>query len=207
MVTRRAHLLEFAVLGLLHDAPAHGYELRRQLNEALGSFRALSYGTLYPALRSLLTQGLIRQDEGSVTTPGRRPRIVYALTETGQSRFSELAAAADASAWEDDDFDVRVHFFARTEREVRLRILEGRRQRLEEKARRADRRRARADPWSTALHDREADSLDHEMRWLTRLIDAEHHTPGERGPGEPARRAATTDAPTPPDPGSAETTR
>lgn len=201
MVTRRAHLLEFAVLGLLHDAPAHGYELRRQLNEALGPFRALSYGTLYPALRSLLQQGLIRQDEGSVTTPGRRPRIVYALTPTGQARFSELAAAADTSAWEDDDFDVRVHFFARTEREVRLRILEGRRQRLEEQARRASRRRARADRWSTALHDREADSLDHEMRWLSRLIDAERHTTQDG-----AHRAAPTERATPPRPRPAEPT-
>jgi hypothetical protein len=44
----RTAVLEFAVLGLLHRAPMHGYELSKQLNMLLGTFRALSYGTLYP---------------------------------------------------------------------------------------------------------------------------------------------------------------
>ncbi len=50
-MTRRQQLLDFAILGLLHDAPMHGYELRKHLNLTMGVFRALSYGTLYPALR------------------------------------------------------------------------------------------------------------------------------------------------------------
>jgi DNA-binding PadR family transcriptional regulator len=44
----RTAVLEFAVLGLLHRTPMHGYELSKQLNMLLGTFRALSYGTLYP---------------------------------------------------------------------------------------------------------------------------------------------------------------
>ncbi|MDN5791335.1 MAG: PadR family transcriptional regulator, partial [Micrococcales bacterium] len=39
--SRRAALLEFAILGLLHDGPLHGYELRKRLTTALGIFRAL----------------------------------------------------------------------------------------------------------------------------------------------------------------------
>ena len=31
----------------------HGYELRKRLNPVLGSFRALSYGSLYPACATL----------------------------------------------------------------------------------------------------------------------------------------------------------
>ena len=46
-------MLEFAVLGLLHEDPLHGYELRRQLSAQLGAFRTLSYGSLYPALQRL----------------------------------------------------------------------------------------------------------------------------------------------------------
>ena len=49
--TSRAALLEFAILGLLHDGALHGYELRKRLTTALGIFPALSYGSLYPALR------------------------------------------------------------------------------------------------------------------------------------------------------------
>jgi DNA-binding PadR family transcriptional regulator len=45
-MSRRSGLLDLAVLGLLHESPMHGYELRKRLNAVLGSFRELSYGTL-----------------------------------------------------------------------------------------------------------------------------------------------------------------
>ena len=133
MVTRRARLLEFAVLGLLHEGPTHGYDLRRRLNTALGPFRALSYGTLYPALKGLLDRGLIAQASDPVAPGSKRPRVVYELTAGGKEHFADLVARTDASAWDDDGFDVRFAFFARTEQDVRLRILEGRRSRLEER--------------------------------------------------------------------------
>ena len=41
-MAKRSGVLEFAVLGLLHEAPMHGYELRKRLNLVLGSFRAFS---------------------------------------------------------------------------------------------------------------------------------------------------------------------
>ena len=47
-MAKRADVLEFAVLGLLQDNPMHGYELRKRLNGVLGTFRAISYGSLYP---------------------------------------------------------------------------------------------------------------------------------------------------------------
>ena len=59
--TRRSAVLEFAILGLLQDAPMHGYELRKRLNAVMGTFRAISYGSLYPALKDLLDRGLIAE--------------------------------------------------------------------------------------------------------------------------------------------------
>src|SRR5688500_19057422 len=53
----QGRVLELAVLGSLHETPLHGYELRKRLNALLGMFRAFSYGSLYPCLRSLLAQG------------------------------------------------------------------------------------------------------------------------------------------------------
>ena len=52
-------MLELAVLGLLYEAPVHGYELRKQLSVRLGGLRVISYGSLYPALRRLLRAGLV----------------------------------------------------------------------------------------------------------------------------------------------------
>ena len=47
-MSKRTDVLELAVLGLLHDSPMHGYELRKRLTALLGWGRSLSYGSLYP---------------------------------------------------------------------------------------------------------------------------------------------------------------
>ena len=185
MVSRRAHLLEFAVLGLLHEGPTHGYDLRRRLDAALGPFRALSYGTLYPSLKSLVGRGLIAEAADSAST-GKRARVVYELTAAGKEHFADLVARTDTSAYDDDGFDVRFAFFARTEREVRLRILEGRRSRLEERldnVRQASTvRRERMDAYTAALQQHGEDTTEREVRWLTELIDAERRHPTDPGP-------------------------
>jgi len=173
--------LEFAILGLLHDAPMHGYHLRKRLNAALGAFRALSYGTLYPALRELVDKGWIAPSELALgpapTTGSRRGRIVYELTAKGKEQFQSLLRETDPSTWEDDTFDVHFTFFARTEAAVRLRILEGRRGRLEERLAvfRAARQsgRERMDPYATELQQHGLDSAEREVRWLSELITAE----------------------------------
>ena len=180
-MTRRADVLELAILGLLHDTPLHGYELRKRLNAVLGAFRALSYGTLYPALKSLLAQGLIRElaaDDG--TTPalaGRRARIVYELTADGKERFQTLIHSPGPSAWEDETFDVHFAFFARTDAASRMQVLEGRRTRLQERLdgvrQSMTRTRERLDSYTLELQKHGQESVEREVRWLTELIDSE----------------------------------
>ncbi|GAA3601881.1 PadR family transcriptional regulator [Marihabitans asiaticum] len=190
MVARRRQLLDFAVLGLLHESPMHGYELRRRLNAALGAFRALSFGTLYPCLKDLLANEWIVEDASAPAPAGRRPRITYAITDAGRREFDSRARLADPAAWDDDGFDVRVAFFSRTDRDVRLRILEGRRSRLEERLqtmREASlRSRERMDSWTAALQRHGEEATEREVRWLTELIDAEHRPPGPPPPTDGA---------------------
>ena len=92
-MAKRTHVLQFAVLGLLHEGPLHGYELRKRLNGVLGTFRAISYGSLYPCLRDMLKAGLIAEDgpadAGAPALTGRRARIVYKITAEGKDRFQE----------------------------------------------------------------------------------------------------------------------
>src|SRR4051812_5852217 len=55
-------MIELAILGLLQEAPMHGYELRKELATKLGTIRAaISYGTLYPTLKRLLVAGWISE--------------------------------------------------------------------------------------------------------------------------------------------------
>ena len=123
-------MLELAILGLLNEAPVHGYELRKQLGLRLGGFRVFSYGSLYPALRRLTRAGLIvegsgtRPAGGGLVAPGRR---VYQITAEGKERLTELLSDSGRQCWDDDGFGVHLAFFSRTPAEARMRILEGRR--------------------------------------------------------------------------------
>jgi DNA-binding PadR family transcriptional regulator len=136
-VAKRTDVLELAVLGLLQESPLHGYELRKRLSTVLGSMRALSYGSLYPCLKGLLAAGLITEDTSAApadgTGSGRRSKIVYKLTAEGKEHLQDLLAESGPSAWEDDNFGVHFAFFGSTTAETRIRILEGRRSRLEER--------------------------------------------------------------------------
>jgi DNA-binding PadR family transcriptional regulator len=190
-------VLELAVLGLLHEAPLHGYELRQRLKATLGTFRAFSYGSLYPTLRTMREKGWICEDEGDATVvagapplTGRRGKVVYKLTAEGKERFQELLAEAGPSSWEDETFGVHFAFFSQTDPEVRVRILEGRRSRLEERREgvRAGlaRTRSRLDRYTLQLQEHGLESVEREVRWLTELIESERRDSPPAPPAPPA---------------------
>lgn len=173
-VSKRSGVLEMAVLGLLHESPLHGYELRKRLNSMLGTFRAFSYGSLYPCLKELLAAGYASVEDGPV---GSRSRIVYTLTAEGKEHLQDLLAEGGPSAWEDENFGVHFAFFSQTDADVRLRILEGRRSRLEEKRESVRttlaRTRERVDSYTLELQRHGLESVEREVRWLTELIETE----------------------------------
>jgi DNA-binding PadR family transcriptional regulator len=203
----RSGVLEFAVLGLLHRTPMHGYELSKQLNSLLGAFRALSYGTLYPCLNKLHEEGLIAKEDGA-SAPGRgggplasaprsravargaaaarvgatkgRSKIVYRLTAEGKERLQDLLTESGPAAWEDEEFGVHFAFFGQTRADIRLRILEGRRSRLEERVegvRAALARTAeRVDSYTLELQRHGLESVEREVRWLNELIASERRS-------------------------------
>ncbi len=172
-------MLEIAVLGLLNESPMHGYELRKRLAVLLGAFRAFSYGSLYPTLRRLSEAGWITEehDETAPATRSRRARRVYRLTADGKEHLAELLAEVGPEAFDDEGFGARLAFFAQTRSDVRLRILEGRRRRLEERREgmRAAlaRTRERLDRYTLQLQEHGLESADREVRWLTELIENE----------------------------------
>jgi DNA-binding PadR family transcriptional regulator len=181
----RTAVLEFAVLGLLHRAPMHGYELSKQLNMLLGTFRALSYGTLYPCLNKLYAEGLIakeddRPDAAIRPRPAGRSKIVYRLTAEGKERLQDLLGESGPGEWEDDEFGVHFAFFGQTRADIRLRILEGRRSRLEDRmegVRAALARTAeRVDSYTLELQRHGLESVEREVRWLNELIASERRS-------------------------------
>lgn len=197
-------MLEFAILGLLQEDSLHGYELRKQLGVRLGGVRAVSYGSLYPALRRLTRAGLIAEASGgaSATTAGtsgwprrgRRERKVYRITAEGKERFAEIIADAGPQAWDDGSFGVHLAFFSRTPAETRIRILEGRRRTVEERREGLrtvlGRTGEQIDRYTRELHRLGLDSTEREVRWLNELIATERaeqsgdDPPPAGGPGQ-----------------------
>ena len=176
-MAKRSDVLELAVLGLLHEAPMHGYELRKRLSATLGALRAFSYGSLYPCLKGLAAQGFVTEQAEDPGTTGKRSRIVYQLTADGKEHFATLLDESGPSAWDDEGFGVHFAFFGRTDAATRLRILEGRRSRLEERMAgfrgAVTRGRERVDSYTLALHQHGLESVEREVRWLSELIDDE----------------------------------
>jgi hypothetical protein len=85
-------------------------------------------------------------------------------------------------------FGVRFAFFGKTDAAVRLRILEGRRGRLEERREKVraalTRTRERFDSYTLELQRHGLESVEREVRWLSELIETERarapappHTP------------------------------
>ncbi|GAB3492805.1 PadR family transcriptional regulator [Nocardiopsis coralliicola] len=176
MAGNGARMLEAAVLAHLSGAPMHGYELRKRLDHELGAFRAFSYGSLYPCLKSLLRRGLITREDGAGA--GRRPsRIVYRATPDGREALHTLLSDTEPAAEDEHCFGVHFSLFSRTRQDVRLHILRERRLRLQHQL---DRLRARlcdpevgADPYACELHRHRAAALEGEVAWLDGLIDRE----------------------------------
>jgi DNA-binding PadR family transcriptional regulator len=190
--------LELAILGLLQEAPMHGYELRKELATKLGTIRAaISYGTLYPTLKRLNTAGWISETvpEDATIPPltSRRGRVVYKITAEGKERFADLLAQAGPETYDDAGFGVHFAFFARTDRATRLRILEGRRRRIEERreglrdvlARATD----RLDAYTLELQRHGLDACEREVRWLEELITNERSGRSPSSSAEPAGEA------------------
>ena len=78
-------ILGFALLGLLHEQPRSGYDLRKVFTTtAMGSFSD-SPGAIYPALKRLEARGLIKgQVEESA---GLRRRQIFRNTPKGLAQF------------------------------------------------------------------------------------------------------------------------
>ncbi len=192
-------MLDLAILGLLQEAPMHGYEIRKELATKLGAIRAaISYGTLYPTLKRLHTAGLI--SEAGETSPdadevppltSRRGRVVYEITAEGKERFAQLIAQTGPDSYDDASFGVHLAFFARTDRATRLRILEGRRRRMEERREGLRDVLARAterlDAYTLELQRHGLEACEREVRWLEELIAS------ERSGRPPATSSGVTD--------------
>lgn len=180
----RQESLEFALLGLLEQGSAHGYELRKRLIAMYGPFRAISFSVLYPQLKRMMDSGLIEVSHIPVTS--RRSKILYSITKSGTARLQELNEDVSPTDWDDDTFEVRFSFFKLTKPANRLLILEGRKRRLLDKAdllraelARESRSGAQSDSYLVEWRRHSLDSLEREIEWLNAMTQTEREAPSQ----------------------------
>ena len=77
-------------LGMLCDGPASGYDLKKQFESSFAHFFAAGYGSIYPALSSLASDGLVECEE--VAQEGKPDRKVYRITNTGHEALLDALA-------------------------------------------------------------------------------------------------------------------
>lgn len=111
----RVNPTEFAILGLLAEAPRSGYDIKKEVEESLSHFWYESFGHIYPMLHRLRDRGLVAHSVER--RDGRPDRKVYSITEDGRKALEDWFAEPSA--------------VQRPRNEVLLRIFFGRHARVE----------------------------------------------------------------------------
>src|SRR5689334_5240155 len=99
--------MRFPLLALLATGPAHGYELKAQLEQRFGAvLPPLNAGQIYTTLSRLERDGLV--DDDAVAQNGRPNKRVYRLTELGRTELRGWVAEATPATRLKDDFFMKL---------------------------------------------------------------------------------------------------
>lgn len=118
------------VLGMLALGVNTGYDIKQMVDKATRHFWAVSYGQLYPELRRLEQQGLIR---GRPEPTGGRSRKVYELTDDGARALRNWLGTHEEPLYEVRDEGLLKLFFSEPHPEERIEIVRAIRARMEGK--------------------------------------------------------------------------
>ena len=77
--------IDMVILGLLSHESLTGYDIKKRIDGAIRFFWKGSYGSIYPALAAMETEGLVtRVAETAVPAAERKP---HTLSQTTADRF------------------------------------------------------------------------------------------------------------------------
>jgi DNA-binding PadR family transcriptional regulator len=198
-------MIDLAILGLLDEQDLHGYQLKKQLAELVGTRSGVSFGSLYPALARLEKAGAVKAVEANTTAEaaipmtgalsgelaafrariGRpvrstRTKKVYGITEIGRQRLRELLT--DDST-DDRTFTVQVAFCHTLSAGERITLFEQRKAELNRRlAKRSRTDDARPEPYRRSLREHDTRTITHDLAWMDELLDAARAEQAESTP-------------------------
>ena len=109
------------VLGLLASRPRSGYDIKAVVDRSTRFFWAASYGQIYPELRRLEADGLIK---GKDVPNGGRERREYELTDAGRQELLDWLVGTTTTIELRDESLLRLFFADNMPHEDALRLLE-----------------------------------------------------------------------------------
>ena len=172
-------MIDILILGVLRNGAVHGYELKRRVQRP--TLRPLSNNSLYPLLRRFEEGGAVTKQVE--TSEGKPPRNVYAITAAGRALFHELITTlTPEQAGNDEDFLLRVGFFAEMTPAERLGLLAARDAALEEQMAQATDLLAHVqDPagWRTLSMRHLLDRLERDRAFVGQLAEVARRDAGD----------------------------
>jgi DNA-binding PadR family transcriptional regulator len=113
---------DILILAMLRQGPRHGYEIKKDVDKALGGMVVLNNKTLYRALKRFEETGTVTRQV--VSQIGKPDRHVYELTEGGVRVMDRLLGDfGPEQARSDAEFFTRVSFFGFLDSQSRWAIL------------------------------------------------------------------------------------
>ena len=113
---------EILILAMLRQGPRHGYEIKKDIDRALGGMVTLNNKTLYLALKHFEEMGAVTRQV--IPQEGKPNRHLYQLTERGVELLQvSLQDFPSEQAGNDAEFFTRVAFFDLLEAQEREAIL------------------------------------------------------------------------------------
>lgn len=84
--------VRLVILGLLRERPLYGYEIKQIIEERMGDWASIAFGSIYFALDKLAGEEFVEKVE--VEQEKKRPaRCVYQITPKGRDEFLRLLRA------------------------------------------------------------------------------------------------------------------
>jgi DNA-binding PadR family transcriptional regulator len=81
--------VRLVLLGLLHERPLYGYEIKQIIEEHMGDWTSIAFGSIYFALDKLAEESFVEKI-ATEQTGGRPSRSVYQITQAGDAEFLRL---------------------------------------------------------------------------------------------------------------------
>jgi DNA-binding PadR family transcriptional regulator len=168
-------VIKYAILGLLHYKDMHGYRIKEHIDRNFGYMWSINYGQIYPNLKSLQEDGLIRMTEEPQNGEKGPPRKLCSITPEGREEFSRwLASPPEKPMIMRDPFLMRFVFFGFGDPETSLAIID---QQIARYKKELVRRKKNLKRWEkSGVHVRlmaelGADLNEMLLKWLTRSRD------------------------------------